>query len=95
MFILAPATRWGYFAYPLGLLGWLALTGPVQAAPDVPVRAGSAAAVPAPAAAGLASGVNGFRASPQPQENGHRDPAPGTIDTTAADQRCGRLSNRR
>jgi len=27
MFILAPATRWGYFAYPLGLLGWLGLTG--------------------------------------------------------------------
>jgi phosphatidylinositol alpha-1,6-mannosyltransferase len=26
MFSLAPATRWGYFAYPLGLLGWLALT---------------------------------------------------------------------
>jgi phosphatidylinositol alpha-1,6-mannosyltransferase len=26
MFTLAPATRWGYFAYPLGLLGWLALT---------------------------------------------------------------------
>jgi phosphatidylinositol alpha-1,6-mannosyltransferase len=95
MFILAPATRWGYFAYPLGLLGWLALTGPDQAGPDVPVQAGSAAAVPAPAAAGLASGVNGFRASPQHQENGHRDPVPGAIDTTAADQRCGRLSNRR
>jgi hypothetical protein len=26
MFILDPATRFGYFAYPLGLLGWLALT---------------------------------------------------------------------
>jgi hypothetical protein len=26
MFILDPATRYGYFAYPLGLLGWLALT---------------------------------------------------------------------
>jgi hypothetical protein len=26
MFVLTPATRWGYFAYPLGLLGWLALT---------------------------------------------------------------------
>ncbi|HEV2374085.1 MAG TPA: glycosyltransferase 87 family protein [Streptosporangiaceae bacterium] len=25
VFILAPATRWGYFGYPLGLLGWLAL----------------------------------------------------------------------
>lgn len=26
MFTLAPDSRWGYFAYPLGLLGWLALT---------------------------------------------------------------------
>jgi hypothetical protein len=25
MFLLAPASRWGYYAYPLGLLGWLAL----------------------------------------------------------------------
>ena len=28
MIMLAPATRWGYFAYPAGLLGWLALTRP-------------------------------------------------------------------
>ena len=26
VFALAPATRWGYFAYPLGLVGWLLLT---------------------------------------------------------------------
>lgn len=26
MITLAPATRWGYFTYPAGLLGWLALT---------------------------------------------------------------------
>lgn len=26
MFTLAPATRWGYYVYPLVLLGWLALT---------------------------------------------------------------------
>jgi len=26
MFTLAPATRWGYFVYPIGLLGWLVLT---------------------------------------------------------------------
>ena len=32
MVILAPATRWGYFAYPLGLLGWLGLTGRDRAA---------------------------------------------------------------
>jgi hypothetical protein len=34
MFILAPATRWGYFAYPLGLLGWLSLTGRDRAVAD-------------------------------------------------------------
>jgi hypothetical protein len=34
MFILAPATRWGYFAYPFGLLGWLGLTGRDRAVAD-------------------------------------------------------------
>jgi hypothetical protein len=29
MFLLAPATRFGYFAYPLGLLGWLVMTKPL------------------------------------------------------------------
>jgi hypothetical protein len=28
MFALSPATRFGYFAYPVGLYGWLALCGP-------------------------------------------------------------------
>jgi hypothetical protein len=28
MFTLAPATRWGYFVYPIGLVGWLLLTRP-------------------------------------------------------------------
>jgi hypothetical protein len=27
MFALSPATRFGYFAYPIGLCGWVALTG--------------------------------------------------------------------
>jgi hypothetical protein len=52
MFILAPATRFGYFSYPVALLGWLAMTsqGSRQAGhghpgvaaidePAVPVRA--------------------------------------------------------
>jgi hypothetical protein len=26
LFTLAPATRWGYFVYPIGLVGWLVLT---------------------------------------------------------------------
>ena len=31
MFTLAPATRWGYFVYPIGLIGWLLLTRPPTA----------------------------------------------------------------
>src|SRR5262249_12411039 len=43
MFTLAPATRWGYFVYPIGLIGWLLLTKPpaaLQAGPpiDLPAR---------------------------------------------------------
>jgi len=33
MFALSPATRFGYFAYPLGLLGWIALSR--ESAPDL------------------------------------------------------------
>jgi hypothetical protein len=38
MFSLDPATRFGYFAYPLGLLGWLALTKthPERSEPTAP-----------------------------------------------------------
>jgi hypothetical protein len=31
MFTLAPATRWGYFVYPIGLVGWMVLTRPPSA----------------------------------------------------------------
>jgi hypothetical protein len=34
MFTLSPATRWGYFVYPIGLAGWLLLTRPPAAAPE-------------------------------------------------------------
>ena len=39
MFTLAPATRWGYFVYPIGLVGWLVLTRPptVGARPGVEI----------------------------------------------------------
>jgi hypothetical protein len=51
MFTLAPATRWGYFVYPLGLIGWIYLTRQAPAEPDqdgptqlpVPAGAGSSA----------------------------------------------------
>jgi hypothetical protein len=52
MFILAPATRFGYFSYPVALLGWLAMTSQARepsghdqpgfetgAEPAAPVRA--------------------------------------------------------
>ena len=33
MFLLGPQVRFGYFIYPLGLVGWLALTQTREAAP--------------------------------------------------------------
>jgi len=58
MFTLAPATRWGYFVYPIGLVGWLLLTRPASpptsddgsaGIPAHPVAAASEQSVPAPA----------------------------------------------
>jgi hypothetical protein len=49
LFTLSPATRFGYFSYPIGLLGWLAIGHaglPATAPPAAPVRAGPAS-VPA------------------------------------------------
>jgi hypothetical protein len=50
MFTLAPSTRWGYFVYPIGLVGWMVLTRPPaalsqDAAPPVkvPAQAGAQA----------------------------------------------------
>jgi len=37
MFLLGPQVRFGYFIYPLGLVGWLALVR-TSPAPDVPAR---------------------------------------------------------
>jgi CHAT domain/Glycosyltransferase family 87 len=44
--ILAPATRWAYFLYPIGLIGWLLLTGP----PTPVMVGGPAIEIPARAA---------------------------------------------
>ena len=51
MFTLAPATRWGYYVYPIGLIGWMVLTRPAPVEADqngpaplpVPAQAGSRA----------------------------------------------------
>ncbi len=56
MFTLAPATRWGYFVYPIGLIGWVLLTRtptPAAAAPpggaplEIPAQSAGEPAVPA------------------------------------------------
>ncbi len=44
MFTLAPATRWGYYVYPICLGGWLVLTG------LLPLRGAAEAAAPVPRA---------------------------------------------
>ena len=51
MFTLAPATRWGYFVYPIALVGWLLLTRPPTAVPsiEIPAQAVSEPGVPAAA----------------------------------------------
>ena len=53
MFALAPATRFGYFLYPAGLLAWLWLSAPE---PPAPQAAGLRGAGPRPAATVGASG---------------------------------------
>jgi hypothetical protein len=51
MFTLAPATRWGYFVYPLALVGWLALTRPPTAVPSIEIPAQAVGEPGLPAAA--------------------------------------------
>ena len=55
MFTLAPATRWGYFVYPIGLVAWLLLTRPPTATtggPPVGIPAQSVGEQAVPAGAG-------------------------------------------
>jgi hypothetical protein len=49
MFLLGPQVRFGYFIYPLGLVGWLALTG-VSRGPRLGPRAAGGSSTAAPAA---------------------------------------------
>jgi len=77
MFILAPATRWGYFAYPLGLLGWLGLTGCDR---GVPRRLPAAASLTwlAPVAARLTPAMAGLPGAPGTNETATAPRAPGS-----------------
>ncbi|HZR50684.1 MAG TPA: glycosyltransferase family 87 protein [Streptosporangiaceae bacterium] len=61
MFTLAPATRYGYFVYPIGLIGWLALTrqAPSRASSseDGPGAGSGGTHTPAPEVAGVGAGA--------------------------------------
>jgi hypothetical protein len=46
LFTLDPSTRFGYYAYPLALLGWLALTPAETGLPEFPWLTGLAARLP-------------------------------------------------
>jgi Glycosyltransferase family 87 len=58
MFTLAPATRWGYFVYPIGLVMWLLLTRPplpgpgTQGTPPIEITPQAAREQTVPAGAG-------------------------------------------
>ena len=52
---LAPATRWGYYAYPLALLGWVRLSGPPGRCSYSSERALATPSAPAVASSGGAS----------------------------------------
>jgi hypothetical protein len=47
MFTLAPASRWGYYVYPVGLIGWIVLPQPQPAGREAErARAGELASAP-------------------------------------------------
>jgi Glycosyltransferase family 87 len=65
MFVLAPATRFGYFVYPLGLFAWLEVSRMGQKAPAAPADPAGAPGEPAeprgPPGPGLARSANSAR----------------------------------
>ena len=71
VFTLAPATRWGYYGYPLGLAGWLELSRPDRASPSSSERTvatpsaspSAASSVSPPASSGASSGAGEASAS--------------------------------
>jgi phosphatidylinositol alpha-1,6-mannosyltransferase len=67
VFTLAPATRWGYYAYPLGLLGWLELSRPERTSPYSSERAvvtsSAASSSAVPGSSAVSSGPGGASAS--------------------------------
>src|SRR5205807_8244566 len=47
MFTLSPATRWGYFVYPIALVGWMVLTKPQPAGAPEPAQTADDRPLPA------------------------------------------------
>jgi hypothetical protein len=66
LFGLAPASRFGYFAYPIALLGWLVLARQVRARWRRPAQAGAAVAGIVPAAGATGAGSTPAQLSPTP-----------------------------
>src|SRR5262252_789976 len=65
MFVLAPATRFGYFVYPVGLFAWLEVSRMGQKAPASPAdpaaAPGAPAGPPGPPGPGVARSANSAR----------------------------------
>jgi lysylphosphatidylglycerol synthetase-like protein (DUF2156 family) len=65
MFVLAPATRFGYFVYPMGLFAWLEVSRMGQKAPAAPADPAGAPGEPAeprgPPGPGVARSANSAR----------------------------------
>jgi hypothetical protein len=65
MFVLAPATRFGYFVYPVGLFAWLEVSRMGQQAPAAPAdpaaAPGESAGPPGPPGPGAARSANSAR----------------------------------
>src|SRR6202011_4493159 len=94
MVILAPATRWGYFAYPLGLLGWLGLTGRDRAVAGRLPAPGRLTWL-APAAARLTPAIAGLLAAPETHATATAPARPAATGTAAAAAPSGVMSRRR
>jgi hypothetical protein len=68
MFILAPATRFGYFSYPVALLGWLAMTSQGSKQPEHDQPGAAATVEPAAVPVRAVNGVERVRQRSGPGE---------------------------
>jgi hypothetical protein len=80
LFALAPAARFGYFAYPVALLGWLVITGRSRASATKDTAPGIAAAETTPAGASATGATAGEATTPDGTATG----ADATVHGTTA-----------